>query len=105
MWLDSLWIILREMILLYDLLSAFREGHSTESALIKLTDQILFDLDQDKVTGMVSEKAFDLVDHQLLLTELRLYRLSESALSWFQSYVTDRHQFEVSESVNFLMHA
>ena len=92
--------------LLYDLQSAFREGHSTESAL--LTDQILFYLDQDKVTGMVSvdfKKAFDLVDHQLLLTKLRLYRLSESALSWFQSYVTDRHQVEVSGSVNFLMHA
>jgi hypothetical protein len=63
---------------LYDLQSAFRVEHSTESALIKLTDQILFDLDQDKITGMVSvdfKKAFDLVDHQLLLTKLRLYRL------------------------------
>ena len=82
--------------LLYDLQSAFRVEHSTESALIKLTDQILFDLDQDKVTGMVSvdfKKAFDLVDHQLLLRKLRLYRLSDSALSWFQSYITDRHQF------------
>ena len=39
------------------------------------------------------KKAFDLVDHQLLLTKLRLYRLSDSALSWFQSYITDRHQF------------
>ena len=65
--------------LLYDLQSAFREGHSTESALIKLTDQILFYLDQDKVTGMVSvdfKRAFDLVDHQFLLTKLRLYRLN-----------------------------
>ena len=82
--------------LLYDLQSAFREGHSTESALIKLTDQILFDLDQDKVTGVISvdfQKAFDLVDHQLLLTKLRLYRLGDSTLSWFQSYITDRHQF------------
>ena len=82
--------------LLYDQQSAFRQGHSTESALIKLTDQILFDLDQDKVTGVVSvdfKKAFDLVDHQLLLTKLRLYRLGDSTLSWFQSYITDRHQF------------
>ncbi len=82
--------------LLYDLQSAFREGHSTESALIKLTDQILFDLDQDKITGMVSvdfKKAFDLVNHQLLLTKLCLYRLSDPALSWFQSYITGRYQF------------
>ncbi len=82
--------------MLYDLQSAFSEGHSTESALIKLTDQILFDLDQDKITGMASvdfKKAFDLVYHQLLLTKLRLYRLSEPALSWFQSYITDRYQF------------
>ena len=56
--------------LLYDLQSAFREGHSTESALIKLTDQILFDLDRDEVTDI------DLVDHQFLLTKLRLYRLN-----------------------------
>jgi retron-type reverse transcriptase len=70
--------------LLYDLQSGFREGHFTETALIKLTDQILFDLDQDKVIGMVFvdlKKAFDVVDHHLLLTKLRLY----AALSWFQS--------------------
>ena len=39
--------------LLYKLQSAFRDNHSTESALIHLTDQILFNLDQDEVTGMV----------------------------------------------------
>jgi hypothetical protein len=39
------------------------------------------------------KKAFDVVDHHLLLTKLRLYRLNDFALSWFQSYVTDRQQF------------
>ena len=82
--------------LLYEMQSAFHQGHSTESALISLTDQILLSLDQDKVTGMVFvdfRKAFDVVDHQLLMTKLRLYRVSDSALSWFRSYLTDRQQF------------
>ena len=53
-------------------------------------------MDQDKVTGMVFidfRKAFDVMDDQLLLTRLRLYRMSDSALSWFKSYLTDRSQF------------
>jgi len=39
--------------LLYDLQSAFCEGHFTESALIKLTNKILFSLDRGEVTGMI----------------------------------------------------
>ena len=69
--------------------SAFRAGHSTESTLIKLTDEILFSMDQDKVTGMV----FISMCGSLLLTKLRLYRMGDSALSMFKSYVTDRSQF------------
>ena len=82
--------------LLYELQSAFRAGHSTESALISLTDQILFNLDEDKLSGMVFvdfRKAFDVVDHQLLLTKLRLYRVSDPSLSWFESYLSGRQQF------------
>ena len=81
--------------LLYEMQSAFRQGHSTESALISLTDQILLSLDQDKVTGMAFvdfRKAFDVVDHQLLMTKLRLYRVSDSALSWFR-YNTIQYKF------------
>ena len=80
--------------LLYELQSAFRAGHSTESALISLTDQILFNLDEDKLSGMVFvdfRKAFDVVDHQLLLTKLHLYRVSDP--SWFESYLSGRQQF------------
>ncbi|CAB4007048.1 RNA-directed DNA polymerase from mobile element jockey [Paramuricea clavata] len=52
--------------LLYELQSAFREGHSTESASIKLTDQILSNIDQDNVTGVLFidfKKAFHIVNH------------------------------------------
>ena len=38
-------------------------------------------------------KAFDVVDHQLLLTKLRLYRVSDPSLSWFESYLSGRQQF------------
>ena len=82
--------------LLYELQSAIRAGHSTESALISLTDQVLFNLDEDKLSGMVFvdfRKAFDVVDHQLLLTKLRLYRASDSSLSCFESYLSGRQQF------------
>ena len=67
--------------LLYDLQSAFCEGHFTESALIKLTNKILFTLDRDEVTGMIFVdfgKAFYVVDHQPLLSTLRLYKASDS---------------------------
>ena len=38
-------------------------------------------------------KAFDVVDHQLLLTKLLLYRVSDPSLSWFESYLSGRQQF------------
>ena len=70
-------------------------GHSTETALIKITDQILFNLDSD-VTALVFvdfKKAFDVVDHDLLLKKLELYRVGDLALSWFGSYLSERSQF------------
>ena len=81
--------------LLYELQSAFRAGHSTESALISLTDQVLSNLDKDKLSGMVFidfRKTFDVLDHQLLLTKLRLYIVSDPSLSLFESYLSGRQQ-------------
>ena len=37
-------------------------------------------------------KAFDLVDHQLLLNKLHIYKFSDMSLSWFKSYLDDRTQ-------------
>ena len=74
--------------LLYHLQSAFcilhSEDHNIETALIKVTDQILFNLDCGEVTGLVFvdfKKAFDIVDHQLLLKKLKLYRTGDVALT------------------------
>ena len=60
------------------------------------SDQILFNLDEDKLSGMVFadfRKAFDVVDHKLLLTKLRLYRVSDPSLSWFEPYFSGSQQF------------
>ncbi len=93
--------------LLYELQFAFREDHSTESALIKLTDHKLSNTDQDNVTGVLFidfKKAFDIVDHQIMLKKIKLYRDSESTLQWFKSYLipTDRNSLHLT--VNNLDH-
>ena len=49
----SLYTYLSVNNLLYGLQSGFRRSHSTESALIRLVDQLLFELDQDKVSGLL----------------------------------------------------
>ena len=60
--------------LLHRFQSGFRKFHSTESALIRLVDQLLFDLDKNRASGLVFidyKKAFDLIDHGLLLEKLK----------------------------------
>ena len=66
----SLTNYLNENNLIFKYQSVFRENHSTETTLINLTDELLFNMDNDKVTGMISidfKKAFELVNHEILL--------------------------------------
>ena len=75
--------------------SGFRKGHSTESALICMTDSWLKTINEGKLVGCAIIdfwKALDLVDHQLVLKKLRHYKFSTSTLSWFQSYLYNRTQ-------------
>ena len=63
---------MRDDNLLYELQSAFRSGYSTETTLIRLTDQILT-MDNDQLTGLAFidfRKAFDVIDHELLLKKV-----------------------------------
>ena len=60
----------KHICLLHRFQSGFRKFNSTETALIRLVDQLLFDLDKNRASGLVFidyKKAFDLIDHGLLL--------------------------------------
>ena len=92
----SLLKYLRENNLLYELKSAFRSGHSTEMALIRITDEILFKMDNDEVTRLVFvdfRKAFDVINHNLLLKKLSVYGASPHSVAWFRWYLEERRQF------------
>ena len=87
---------LRDNKLLYKYQSAFRGNHSTETALIRLTDQILFNMDNDEITALVFldfRKAFDVINHDLLLKKLSIYGVGNSTVGWFRSYLSERRQF------------
>ena len=75
--------------------SGFRKNHSTDSALIIMTDTWLRAINDSKLVGCAMidfKKAFDLVDHKLLLNRLDIYRFSALSLSWFKSYLSNRIQ-------------
>ena len=87
---------LKENNLFHHLQSGFRKSHSTETALIRLVDQLPFNIDNDKVTGLVFidyKKAFDLIDHQLLLSKLKALGVNETSLPLFRHYLSGRSQY------------
>ena len=82
--------------LLYESQYGFRKQHSTELASLELTDRILHDLDNNKVPISVFldlSKAFDTLDHSILLKKLQFYGVKNTALSWFDSYLSNRSQY------------
>ena len=80
---NALYSFLCENDLIYVRQSGFRSKHSTETALFRIIDDLLFNLDNDRVSGMVLvdyRKAFDMIDHTLLLKKLEEYWLSRDSL-------------------------
>ena len=74
--------------------SAYRRGHSTETALIKIFNDLLQAADKGHVSALCLldlTAAFDTVDHEVLISRLeRRFGLKGSCLLWFQSYLSQR---------------
>jgi hypothetical protein len=81
--------------LLYKFQSGFRSGFSTDTCLIHLTDYIRLEMDKGNLVGMILldlQKAFDTVNHSILLMKLSAAGLGDDILRWFNSYLSDRQQ-------------
>ena len=82
--------------LFYPLQFGFRQNYSTAHALISLTETIRKYLDEEKFACGIFEdlkKAFDTIEHDILLTKLEHYGVRELANDWFKIYLSDRKQF------------
>ena len=74
----------------------FRKYHSLYMALMVLMNELITSLENgESVIGVFLDfsKAFDTVDHRILLNKLEHYGIRGNALSWFQSYLTERKQY------------
>ena len=79
--------------ILYNYQLDFRDNHSTNLCLSFLTDKILKGFDEGLLTGMILidlQKAFDTIDHEILLQKLKAIKFSESTIKWFKSYLSER---------------
>ena len=81
--------------LLFDNQYGFRPKHSTEHAALELIDKIINKMDTNEIPLNIFidlSKAFDTIDHTILLNKLKYYGLKGPTLNLFQSYLSNRKQ-------------
>ena len=75
--------------------SAYKAHHGCITALLKVVDDIMDGIDDSEASLLVLldfSKAFDTVNHRLLLEKLSILGFHDDALQWVKSYLTDRKQ-------------
>ena len=82
--------------LIYRHQSGFRSLHSVVTCLMKNTNDWYLNIDKGEYTGLIFidlKKAFDTVDHNILLQKLTKYGVNGLENDWFASYLNSRKQF------------
>ena len=82
--------------IIYNLQFGFRQQYSTSHALINITENIRKALDDGNIDCGVFvdlQKAFDTVDHQILLAKLNHHGIHGVSNDWFKSYLSNRNQY------------
>ena len=81
----------------------FRPGMSCEHAILNAQNTILHSLSRKQISVLLLldySKAFHVLEHSILLKRLEHYGIRDLALKWFESYLTDRHQFVTINGVD-----
>ena len=75
--------------------SGFRSLHSTVTSLLEATDDWAYNIDQGNVNAVLFldlKKAFDTVDHSILISKLAVYGIGGASIEWLKSYLSERNQ-------------
>ena len=92
---NQLYSYLTDHHLLSDSQSGFRPLHSTMTALLEATNSWLWNMDDGLLNGIIFldlKKAFDTMNHDILLEKLKLYGVGQPSMCWFSSYLSERKQ-------------
>ena len=78
--------------ILYKYQSGFRKHYSTDTCLCYLTDKVKIGFEEGLLTGILIDlqKAFDTIDHSILLEKMSCLGFAGKTIAWYTSYLTNR---------------